>query len=51
MGKRIDIAWICGTDFGTQTSTFCSLTTFDELYKPYYRKMNDWIHQNTEWKT
>jgi Uroporphyrinogen decarboxylase (URO-D) len=51
VGNRLDIAWICGTDFGTQTSTFCSLTTFDELYKPYYKKMNKWVHENTEWKT
>ena len=23
---------------------------FRELYKPYYRKLNDWIHENTGWK-
>lgn len=50
-GDRLDIAWICGTDFGTQNSTFCSLETFYELYFPYYRKLNDWIHRNTGWKT
>lgn len=47
----IDIMFICGTDFGTQNSTFCSPQTFRELYLPYYRKLNDWIHQNTPWKT
>jgi len=47
----IDVAYICGTDFGTQDSLFCSPETFDELYKPYYRKINDWIHSNTRWKT
>lgn len=49
--ENIDVIFICGTDFGTQDSTFCSTETFDELYAPYYKKINDWIHQNTEWKT
>jgi hypothetical protein len=43
--------FICGTDFGTQKAPFCSNETFRSLYKPYYRKMNDWIHQNTMWKS
>jgi hypothetical protein len=50
-GDVVDVVFICGTDFGTQISTFCSGETFEELYAPYYRKMNDWIHQNTNWKT
>jgi hypothetical protein len=50
-GSAIDILFICGTDFGTQTSTFCSGETFDELYAPYYKKVNNWIHENTAWKT
>jgi hypothetical protein len=48
---RIDVAVICGTDFGTQRSTFCSATTFNELWAPYYRRINDWIHRHTRWKT
>ena len=51
VGQGIDIAWVCGTDFGTQNSTFCSPQTYDSLYKPYYKKVNDWIHANTRWKT
>ena len=50
-GDLVDIVFICGTDFGTQTSTFCSPATFSELYSPYYRKMNRWIHDHTAWKT
>jgi hypothetical protein len=50
-GDVVDVVFICGTDFGTQISTFCSGETFEELYAPYYRKMNDWIHANTNWKT
>lgn len=50
-GDCVDVVFICGTDFGTQDSQFCSPETLTSLYGPYYRKMNDWIHQNTNWKT
>ncbi len=46
-----DVVFVCGTDFGTQISTFCSRDAFLELYQPYYRRVNDWIHRNTPWKT
>lgn len=49
-GELIDIIFLCGTDFGSQTSQFCSVQTFRELYLPYYRKMTEWIHTNTRWK-
>jgi hypothetical protein len=51
IGDAIDAVFVCGTDFGTQTSTFCSTDTFDGLYAPYYRQVNAWIHQHTSWKT
>ena len=51
IGNRIDAVFICGTDFGTQDSTFCSPNQFVELYLPYYKRINDWMHQNTEWKS
>ena len=50
-GDTVDVAFICGTDFGTQDSSFCSIDTFQELYAPYYKKINRWIHENTRWKT
>lgn len=50
-GAWIDAFYLCGTDFGTQTSTFCSVKTYENLYKPYYKQLNDWIHKNTSWKT
>lgn len=50
-GNSIDAVFVCGTDFGTQDSQFCSPEIFAELYLPYYRVMNDWIHKNTKWKT
>ncbi len=46
-----DVVFLCGADFGTQISTICSKETFVDLFTPYYKKMNDWIHANTPWKT
>lgn len=51
VGGDIDIAYICGTDFGTQTSTFCSPEDFRELYLPFYGEINNWIHRYTSWRT
>jgi hypothetical protein len=51
VGSAVDVVFTCGTDLGTQNSTFCSPETFDRLWLPYYRKVNDWIHSNTTWKT
>jgi uroporphyrinogen-III decarboxylase len=51
IGNKVDTVFICGTDFGTQTSSFCSAPAFRELYFPYYKRVNDWIHANTTWNT
>ncbi len=51
VGNKVNAMFICGTDFGTQDSTFCSSEQFDDMWLPYYKKVNDWIHENTQWKT
>jgi hypothetical protein len=51
VGDNVDVVVVCGTDFGTQSSSFCSVATFRELWMPYYQRVNGWIHANTEWKT
>ncbi len=51
IGDKVDAVFICGTDFGTQDSTFCAPEQFDDLWLPYYRKINDWVHSHTNWKT
>ena len=51
VGNNIHTVFICGTDFGTQNSTFCSPETYARVWMPYYKKVNNWIHQNTGWKT
>lgn len=50
MGPTVQAVFLCGTDFGTQTSSFCSVKTFRSLYFPYYKLLCDWIHAHTPWK-
>jgi hypothetical protein len=51
VGWQVQAVYLCGTDFGTQTSAFCSVKTLRDLYCPYYKQINDWIHAHTPWKT
>lgn len=50
IGDTVEAVFLCGTDFGTQTSAFCSVPTFRDLWLPYYKRICDWIHQHTTWK-
>lgn len=50
VGNQVDVVFTCGTDFGTQDSQFCSEDVFRELWLPYYKRLNDWIHTHTTWK-
>ncbi|MCL2832221.1 MAG: methyltransferase [Treponema sp.] len=49
-GANIDVVQLCGSDLGSQQGPMCSVTAFEELYLPYYKRMTDWIHANTGWK-
>jgi len=51
LGDIVDIVVVCGTDFGTQASLFCGIPKYREVWLPRYRKMNDWIHKHTNWRT
>lgn len=51
VGNRIQILWVSGSDYGTQKGPFTSVDVYCQLYKPFQKKLNDWIHKNTEWKT
>ncbi len=50
VGDDVDAVMVCGTDFGTQKSSFCSVQTFRDLWLPYYRQVTDFIHRKTNWK-
>ena len=51
LGNDIDVIYVCGADFGTQESQFCSEKSFRELWFLYYKALNDWVHEHTTWKT
>jgi hypothetical protein len=51
VGDRVQVVFVTGTDFGTQTGQFCSAATYRELFKPFHKAVNDRIHQLTKWKT
>jgi hypothetical protein len=51
VGGLVDVVYLCGTDFGTQISQFYSVDTFRELWFPHYKRLNDWIHAHTSWRT
>ncbi len=51
VGDTVSVAWISGTDFGAQNNCFISPRAFRSLYKPFYKRVNDWVHQHTPWKT
>ncbi|MFC1607022.1 uroporphyrinogen decarboxylase family protein [Candidatus Latescibacterota bacterium] len=50
-GEKIDIIYVSGTDFGYQRGPILSPDTFKDLYKPHYKRINDFIHNQTSWKT
>jgi hypothetical protein len=50
VGNMVDAVFVCGTDFGTQTSSFCSVPVFRELWLPYYARVCGWMHGHTTWK-
>ena len=51
VGDRVAGVFLTGTDFGAQTGPFISPLAYRELYQPFHKAVNDWIHQNTPWKT
>ena len=51
VGDRADVAFVTGTDFGTQRGLFLSAKTYRDLYKPFHVAVNRRIHEKTPWKT
>lgn len=50
-GDKIQAMQISGTDFGMQTGPYMTLDSYREFYKPYHKRINDWVHTHTRWKT
>ena len=43
--------WVSGTDFGSQKGLFISKELYRDLYKPFHIRVNNWMHENTQWKS
>ena len=51
IGANIQIVITSCADFGTQAGPLISEATYRELFLPFHRRVNDWVHENTPWKT
>jgi hypothetical protein len=51
VGNKVDVVFVTGTDFGSQTGPFISPRAYRNLFMPFHRAVNDWVHENTEWQT
>ena len=51
VGDRISVVMVTGTDFGTQNGPFMGPPAYRKLFQPFHRRVNDWIHEHTSWKT
>ncbi len=51
VGNRVNAVFLTGTDFAAQDRPFMSTKTYRELFMPHHKVLNDWIHENTTWKT
>jgi hypothetical protein len=51
VGNRVTAVFVSGTDFGQQTGPFVSPKAYRELFKPFNKAVNDWVHKHTTWKT
>jgi hypothetical protein len=51
VGDRVTAVFLTGTDFGAQTGPFISPKAYRDLYQPFHKQVNDWVHRHTNWKT
>ncbi len=51
VGDKVTAVFVTGTDFGTQNGPFISPQSYRDLYQPFHREVNGWIHRHTSWKS
>ena len=51
VGERATAVFVTGTDFGAQQGTFIAPRAYRELYKPFHKAVNEWVHGCTAWKS
>jgi len=51
VGDKVSVVYISGADFGAQNGPFISPKAYRDLYQPFHKIINTWVHENTGWKT
>ena len=51
LGDRVFTWGVASDDAGTQRSELLSPDLFAEMIKPHYKRLCDWVHTHTNWKT
>ena len=50
VGNQVTAVFVTGADFGTQAGPFISPKAYRDLFMPFHKAVNEWIHRNTTWK-
>ena len=50
LGDKVQAVFTTGTDFGMQNGLFISPNAYRDLYQPFHKQINDFIHKNSNWK-
>ena len=51
VGNEPVAVFVSGADFGAQNGPLIAPRKFRALFKPFQKRINDWIHEHTTWKT
>jgi uroporphyrinogen-III decarboxylase len=51
LGDKVQAAFTTGTDFGMQHGCFIAPAAYRDLYQPFHKEVNAFIHERTNWKT
>jgi hypothetical protein len=51
VGEKASAVFLTGTDFGTQNAPFISTRAYRDLFAPFHKALNDWVHAHTTWRT
>lgn len=51
VGNRVTVLRVSATDFGQQRGPLVSPQNYRDLFQPFHKRVNDWVHQHTSWKT
>jgi len=50
IGNKVSVAMLTGADFGAQQGAFISPQSYRDLFMPFHKRLNDWVHATTTWK-